>query len=52
VIAFIEKHPSLLASILQAAAPVVAGKQDRRRDPAPRLTVDAVKMRTFGDEQV
>jgi len=50
-IAFIEKRSSLLAGILQAPAPVVAGKEGCRCGPSRRWTVGGAQMHTFGDEQ-
>ena len=40
-----------LAELEQAADPPPARKQGRRGHPARRLTIDAVEVRTFGDEQ-
>ncbi len=42
---------SAFAGIELAPAPPSAGKQGFRGDPARRLTVDAVEMRTFGEER-
>jgi hypothetical protein len=47
VIAFIEKHPSLLAGILQAQVPVVAGKEGRHREAECRRS----DVRSFGEEE-
>jgi hypothetical protein len=41
-----------LAAVEQAADPPLAEKQGCRRDAARSLAVDAVEMRTFGDEEV
>jgi hypothetical protein len=41
-----------LAAILQAPAPPFAGQQGFGCDPDRRLTVDAVEVRTFDEEQV
>jgi len=48
VIGFIEKHPSLLAGILQAQAPVFPCEEGGPAEP----TVDAANVPTFGDLQV
>ena len=48
-IALVDRARSALAAILQAPAPAHAGKQGCRGDPAVRLTVEAVEVRTFGE---
>jgi len=48
VIAFIEKHPSLLATILQAAAPVVGGNEGRPPEPDRRRRRDTHLWRISG----
>ena len=48
VIALVRRVGLALAEIEQAADPPPAAKQGLRGDPARRLTVDAVEVRTFG----